>query len=114
MAKETKETKEKAAGPKAMPKSTVYKEIAEKTELQPKQVAAVFEALEELIKEQLTGKKSPGLFAIPNLVKFKLVKKGATKAGKRMVAGREVQVAAKPASTRVKAVILKSLKEMNK
>jgi nucleoid DNA-binding protein len=106
--------KDSATTPKAMPKSAVYKEIAERTELQPKQVAAVFEALEKLIKEQLTGKKSPGLFAIPNLVKFKLTKKPATKAGKRMVAGREVVVAAKPASTKVKAVILKSLKEVNK
>ena len=112
--KEPKDSKDKVASPKAMPKSAIYKAIAEKTQLQPKQVAAVFQALEELIKDQLTGKKSPGIFAIPDLVKFKLVKKNATKAGKRMVAGREVEVAAKPASTRVKAVILKALKEMNK
>jgi nucleoid DNA-binding protein len=98
---------------KAMPKSAIYKELANRASLEPKQVAALFEAMEDLIKEQL-GKKGPGLFAIPNLVKFKLTKKAATKAGKRMVAGREVDVAAKPASTKVKAVTLKSLKEFAK
>src|SRR4051812_15309134 len=65
-----------------MPKTEVYKELAAKAGLESKQVAAVFAALEELVTQQL-GKKGPGLFAIPNLVKFKLVKKPATKATKK-------------------------------
>src|SRR4051794_29078889 len=104
---------DKTETPKAMPKSAIYKELAGRAGLEAKQVSAVFEAMEELIREQL-GRKGPGLFAIPNLVKFKLVKKAATKAGKRMVAGREVEVAAKPASVKVKAITLKSLKELSK
>jgi nucleoid DNA-binding protein len=103
-----------AEAAKAMPKSNVYKELAAKTGLEPKQVSAVFEALEELIKQQL-GKKGPGLFVIPNLVKLKLVKKPATKAGKKpspFKPGEMMEVKAKPASVKVKPVILKGLKEM--
>ncbi len=101
---------EKDSEVKRMPKTAIYKELAEKTALEPKQVAAVFEALSDLILAQL-GKKGPGQFDIPGLVKLKLVKKAPTKAGKRMVAGREVEVKAKPASVKVKAQILKTLKE---
>ena len=67
------------ASTKAMAKSVVYKELATKTGLQAKQVSAVFDALGDLIKGQL-GKKGPGLFVIPNLIKLKLVMKPATKA----------------------------------
>ena len=77
---------------------------------------AVFAALEELIGQQL-GKKGPGLFAIPNLVKFKLVRKPATKATKRpnpFKPGEMMEVKAKPASVKVKPVVLKGLKDLNK
>ncbi len=102
--------------PKAMPKSGVYKELAAKTGLEPKQVSSVFEALEELILKELS-KKGPGLFVIPNLVKFKLIKKPATKAGKKknpFKPGEMMDVKAKPASVKVKPVILKGLKDLNK
>jgi nucleoid DNA-binding protein len=102
--------------PKPMPKSNVFKELAGKAELEPKQVAALFEALEELIKQQLS-KKGPGVFVIPNLVKLVLKKKPATKAGKKpnpFKPGEMMEVKAKPASVKVKPVLLKGLKELNK
>jgi nucleoid DNA-binding protein len=95
---------------KAMPKTAVFKVLAERAGLEPKQVGAVFDHLAELILEEL-GKKGPGQFQLPGLVKFTLVKKPATKATKRMVAGREVEVKAKPATVKVKARTLKTLKE---
>jgi hypothetical protein len=97
-----------------MPKSVICKELAARSGLEPGQVAAVFEALEKLIKQQL-GKKGPGLFAIPNLVKLKLVKKPATKAGKRpnpFKPGEMMDVKAKPASVKVRPIVLKGLKDL--
>src|ERR1700733_7793697 len=105
-----------AEAPKAMPKSTLYKELATSTGLEAKQVATVFEALEALILQQLS-KKGPGLFVIPNLVKLKLLKKPATKAGKKpnpFKPGEMMEVKAKPASVKVKPVILKGLKDIKK
>jgi len=100
---------------KPMPKSAVHKELATRTELEAKQVSAVFEALEELIKEQLS-EDGPGEFVLPNLVKFKLIKKPATKAGKKpnpFKPGEMMEVKAKPASVKVKPVILKGLKDLS-
>lgn len=105
----------KATG-KPMAKSAVFKELAAKVGLEAKQVAAVFEALDEMIHEQL-GKKGPGLFVVPNLVKFKRVNKPATPAGMKpnpFKKGEMMKVEAKPASVKVKAVILKGLKEIGK
>jgi nucleoid DNA-binding protein len=102
---------------KALPKSAVYKEIADKCDLSAKQVASVFDALEDLIKSQLGKKNGPSEFVIPNLVKLKLVKKPATKAGTRpnpFKPGEMMEVKAKAASVKVKPVVLKGLKELNK
>jgi len=104
----------KTAGEKAMPKTAIYKALAERTGLEVKQVSAIFEALEELAKEELSKNNGPEEFLVPGLVKLKLVRKEATKAGTRSVAGRMVEVKAKPASVKVKPVLLKGLKELNK
>ena len=112
MAKKTTGDAKGAAKP--MPKTEVYKELAAKAGVQPKQVAAMFAALEELIGQQL-GKKGPGLFSIPNLVKFKLVRKPATKATKRpnpFKPGEMMEVKAKPASVKVRPVPLKGLRDL--
>jgi len=106
-----------ASTEKAMPKTTVFKELATKTGLEAKQVSAVFDALHELIKEQLGKKNGPGEFSIPNLIKLKLIKKPATKAGTRpnpFKPGEMMEVKAKAASVKVKPVVLKGLKELNK
>jgi len=105
-----------AEAAKALPKTKVFSHIAEKTGLEQKQVASVFEALEELIKDQL-GKKGPGEFALLDLLKIKLVKKAATKGGEKddpFRPGQKMMVKAKAASTKVKTTILKGLKELEK
>jgi nucleoid DNA-binding protein len=107
----------KTNGEKPMPKTAIYKELAAKTGLEAKQVAAVFEALEELAKEELKKKNGPGEFVIPNLIKLKLVKKPATPGGMRkdpFRPGQMMEVKPKPASVKVKPVVLKSLKEIGK
>ena len=102
--------------PKPMSKTEVLAKLSEATELSKKQVESVLTALEELIKQEL-GKKGPGVFQIHGLVKFELIKKPATKATERenpFKKGEMMKVAAKPASVKVKAVILKGLKEIGK
>jgi hypothetical protein len=106
-----------AGDEKAMPKTAVYKELANRTQLEPKQIAAVFEALEELAKEELGKKNGAGEFVIPGLIKLKLIKKPATKAGFKpnpFKKGEMMEVKAKPASVKVKPVVLKALKNLNK
>ncbi len=70
-------------------------------------------ASSELIKNEL-GKKGPGLFVVPGLLKLKVVRKPATKAGQRLnpFTKQMMNVPAKPARNVVKALPLKSLKEM--
>ncbi len=106
----------KTKAPKSMTKSSVYQEVANSTNLSRKQVSEVFDALAQLIKREL-GKKGPGTFTIPGLLKLKLRKRPATKAGKRpnpFKPGEMMDVKARPASNVVKALPLKSLKEMVK
>jgi hypothetical protein len=100
-----------------MPKTAVYKELATRASLEPRQVAAVFEALEKLAKEELGKRNGPGEFVIPGLIKLKLIKKPPTKAGKRpnpFKPGEMMEVKAKPATVKVKPVVLKGLKDLNK
>ena len=100
---------------KAPTKSQIVSSIAEKTELSRKQVSSVFEALSEEIKGAL-GKKGPGLFVVPGLMKVKIKNVPAKKAGmfKNPFTGEEQMRAAKPASKRVRVVPLKALKDMVK
>jgi DNA-binding protein HU-beta len=58
-------------------KSEIVAQICKDSELSRKQVAAVFESLNGIIKKSLRG---PGLFTLPGLLKMKVVKKPATKA----------------------------------
>jgi nucleoid DNA-binding protein len=100
---------------KALPKSKIYEELAKKTGLEPKQVATVFKALDELVKEELSKKGGSREFVIPNIVKLKLLDKPATKATKKpnpFKKGEMMDVKAKPASVVVKARILKGLKDI--
>ena len=108
---------DKAAGSekkaKQRTKAEVYTKLAESTGLSKKQVAAVFDHLAELIKNDL-GKKGPGQFVVPGLLKLKVRIKPATKAGQRLnpFTKQMMNVPAKPASRVVRALPLKSLKEM--
>jgi hypothetical protein len=73
----------------------------------------VFDELTKLIAGEL-GKKGPGLFQIPGLLKLKVVRKPATKAkqGINPFTKQPMMYKAKPARNVVKALALKSLKEM--
>jgi len=101
------------ATPKGPTKSEILVNIANATELSRKQVASVFDALSEQIKGSL-GKKGPGLFVIPGLLKLTLVQKPAVKARKGInpFTKEEVMFKAKPARNVVKVRPLRQLKEM--
>ncbi|HEV3257124.1 MAG TPA: HU family DNA-binding protein [Gemmataceae bacterium] len=100
---------------KAATKSETYQALCQATGLSRKQVASVFDNLTELIKRDL-GKKGPGVFTLPGLLKLKRVTKPATKARKGInpFTKQEQMFKAKPARNVVKALPLKSLKEMVK
>ena len=90
-------------------KSEIVAQICKDSELSRKQVAAVFESLNGIIKKSLRG---PGLFTLPGLLKMKVVKKPATKAreGINPFTKEKMVFKAKPASKKVRALPLKNLK----
>jgi nucleoid DNA-binding protein len=92
-------------------KSEILAHIAKDTELSKKQVTAVFESLNGIIKKSLKG---AGLFTMPGLLKMKVVKRPATKAreGVNPFTGEKMTFKAKPASKKVRVMPLKSLKGM--
>lgn len=104
---------EKASRAKAATKAEIYAQISEKTGLAKKDVATVFGAMSELINKEL-GKKGPGLFIIPGLLKLKVVRKAATKAkqGINPFTKEPMTIKAKPARNVIKALPLKALKEI--
>lgn len=97
----------------ARSKSQVYTSLAEATELNRRQVAGVFDSLAEMIKQDL-GKRGPGLFTVPGLMKIKVVRKPATKAreGINPFTKERMMIKAKPARNVVKVLALKNLKAM--
>ncbi len=127
MAVKKAKTKKKAA-PKAAPaakklvaikdkftKTAILGEIATNSGLTKKQVGSVLDELSDLINRHIK-KNGAGEFTLPGLLKIKTVKKPARKARKGVAnpfrPGELMDVAAKPASTKVKVLPLKGLKEM--
>ena len=104
-----------ATAAKAPSKSEILAGIAEETQLSRKQVASVFEALSGQIKNAL-GKKGPGLFVVPGLMKVIMVQKPAVKARKGInpFTKLEQMFKAKPARKVIKVRPLKALKDMAK
>jgi len=102
-----------AARPKPANKGEIYSAPAEKTGVGKKEIAGVFAALGELIGRDL-GKKGPGQFVFPGLLKLKVVRKPATKAkpGRNPFTGEPITIKARPARNVVRAVPMKALKEM--
>jgi nucleoid DNA-binding protein len=100
---------------KAATKSMIFQHLADKTNLSRKQITSVFDELTDFIKNEL-GKKGPGMFALPGLLKIKRVEKAASKArmGRNPATGEPMQIKAKPKRTVVRALPLKALKEMVK
>ncbi len=105
--------KKKASGGKARTKSQVFTDLAEANELSKKQIASVFDGLAGLIKKDL-GKRGPGVFSVPGLMKIKVVRKPATKARKGInpFTGEPAIFKAKPARNVVKVLALKGLTDM--
>ncbi len=104
-----------AQGGKAPTKSEILSNIAAKTDLSRKQVAAVFDALAGQIKSAI-GRKGAGVFAMPGLFKITVVQKPAVPArmGINPFTKQEQMFAAKPARRVVKVRPLKALKDMAK
>ena len=96
-------------------KSEVLASIAATTQLSRKQVASVFEALAGVIKTAV-GKKGPGVFALPGLLKILVVQKPAVPArmGINPFTKQEQMFKAKPARKVIKVRPLKALKDMAK
>ena len=103
----------KAARPAT--KSAMFQSLAEESGLSRKQVAAVFDALTNYIKNQV-GKKGPGIVNMAGLLKIKRVMKPATpeRMGRNPATGEPMMFKAKPARTVVKSQPLKLLKDFVK
>jgi nucleoid DNA-binding protein len=104
---------EKQVAKKMMTKSELLANIAQECDLTRKQVAAVFVALAKNTKK---GLKDSGMFVLPGLLKIEKKKIPARPARKGVPnpfkPGELMNVAAKPASTKVKVRALKALKDM--
>ena len=100
---------------KPLTKTEILNNIAEASDLSKKQVAAVLDALSAEIEKSL-GKGGAGVFAIPGLVKIEKksvpAKPARTGVPNPFKPGELMDVAAKPASTKVKVRPLKNLKDM--
>jgi nucleoid DNA-binding protein len=108
-------TKSKSSSSSVKPrtKSQIVGAIADETGLTRKEVQGVFDSMSGMIKKDL-GKKGPGIFTVPGLMKVKVVRKPATKARKGInpFTGEETIFKAKPARNVVKVQPLKGLKDM--
>ncbi|MDP6480089.1 MAG: HU family DNA-binding protein [Phycisphaerales bacterium] len=111
-----KTTRKKSAATsevKPRTKTQIYGEIADNTGLSRKEVACVFDAMAGMVKKDL-GRRGPGTFTVPGLMKIRKHRKPATKRrwGKNPFTGEEQWFKAKPAKNVVKFTALKNLKEM--
>src|SRR5215208_2539892 len=104
-----------AKAPKAPSKTEILNAIVEETELTRKQVSSVLDALATQIAKNL-GKRGPGVFALPGLVKIEKKAVPARPARKNVPnpfkPGETMNVAARKASTKIKVRPLKGLKDM--
>merc|ERR1712138_322823 len=98
----------KAGGSKAMTKGALTAAIAEEHELKQKVCREVLDSFVAIAAAEV---KKNGIFNLPNLCRIKTRVKPATKAGTRMMFGKEVKVAARPAKTVVKAFAAAALKK---
>jgi nucleoid DNA-binding protein len=101
-----------AAAAKPLTKSDLIGKVATATELAKKDVEKVLEHLQVVIKDEL-GKKGPGQFVLPGLLKLKVYKKPATKqkTGINPFTKEPMTIKAKPARNAIKVGLLKNLKD---
>ncbi len=100
---------------KPLTKSALLNAISDETNLNRREVGSVLDALTTQISKSL-GRRGAGSFVLPGLIKIEKKKVPARKARKGVPnpfkPGELMDVAAKPASTKVKVRALKSLKDM--
>ncbi len=96
-------------------KSQIITTPAEETGLSRKEVSSVLDTMGDLIQAHVKP-RSCGVFRLPGMFKISVVKKPATKARKGVPnpfrPGETMDIAAKPASRKVKILPLKNLKDM--
>merc|ERR1712093_391974 len=88
------------AGGKAMTKGALTKAIATEHGLKQKACSEVINSVVAIATNEV---KKTGIFTIPGICRIKTRTKPATKAGVRMMFGKETKVKARPARTIVKA-----------
>merc|ERR1712166_1295275 len=96
---------------KAMTKGALTKALATEHSLKQKACSEVINSLVALATSEV---KKAGVFTIPGVCRIKTRLKPATKAGVRMMFGKETKVKAKPAKTIVKAFPVAALKKQIK
>ena len=94
-------------------KTEIIAHIADEAGLTRKQAGDALESLHGLIKKNI-GRRGPGEFTVPGLIKIKKVTKAATKSrpGVNPFTGENIIIKAKPARKVVKVTPLKALKDM--
>ncbi len=96
-------------------KTQIINTLAESTGLSRKDVTNVLNGLGNLIQAHVKP-RSCGIFRLPGLFRISVVKKPASKARKGVPnpfrPGETIDIAAKPASRKVKILPLKGLKDM--
>ncbi len=105
----------KAEATKPMTKTELLNAIGNETDLSRRTVSAVLDALTAQIAKSL-GRRGAGSFTLPGLVKIEKKKVPARPARKGVPnpfkPGELMDVAARPATTKVKVRALKNLKDM--
>jgi nucleoid DNA-binding protein len=97
---------------KRMTKAQIMSELADKSGLTKKEITSVFSA-QDLVKKEL-GRRGPGEFVIPDMIKLKVRKIPAKPArmGRNPATGEEMMLPPKPASKKIRATPLKKLKDL--
>ena len=106
--------KKASAIQKKYTKTEILNEIALNTSINKKEVSAVLDELSVIIERHIK-KRAVGEFTLPGLLKIKSVVRPARPARKNVPnpfrPGERMDIPRKPASTRVKVLPLKKLKE---
>lgn len=94
-------------------KSETFQYLGQRSSLKKGSIVQVMDALGEILEAHLK-KGGPGVYTLPGLLKFKVVRKPATKARKGInpFTGEPTTFKAKPARNVIKIKALKKLKEM--
>jgi len=104
-----------AAAKKPITKSELLNAISNETNLNRREVSAVFDALSAQISRSL-GRRGAGAFTLPGLIKIEKktvpARRARTGVPNPFKPGELMDVAARPATTKVKVRALKSLKDM--